>query len=312
VRIAPSTHRERNMVQFKREQIVYTIGGVEIGGRPGERPMVLVGSIFFSKHRIVTDPERGLFDEAKARELLEREAEMVSFTGNRRIIDPIGDSAQALIRYIDFVAKTTDAPILVDSPMQTARIEALKHFAGTAVMERLVYNSIAEDCTEDELETMRLSGIKSAVLLAFSTAAIKPKDRLAMLREKLIPAAQKAGIENILVDTGVLDVASVGWAAQAISVIKDETGYPTGCAPANALFQWEKMRRRGESSFQAAAASVFSFVRAHGADFIFYGPMRFAPWVYPACAAFDGLAAYGGRFTGIRAQTEDHPVRKIF
>jgi len=64
------------MHAFKREQKVCRIGGVEVGGQPGERPVVLVGSIFFAGHRIVRDPVRGLFDGERAAALLEREAEV--------------------------------------------------------------------------------------------------------------------------------------------------------------------------------------------------------------------------------------------
>ena len=300
------------MQRFSREQKVYSIGGIQIGGNPGERPTVLIGSIFFSKHKIVSDPLKGIFDKDKARALLEREADMAASTANPRIIDPIGDSANALINYIEFVAAHSDAPILVDSPQQKARLEALKHFAGSEIIPRLIYNSIGEDFTEDELYCIKESGVKSAVVLAFSTTAMKPKDRVKLLKEKLLPAAERAGIEHILVDPGILDIPSVSWAAQAIYMIKEELGYPAGCAPSNALFQWEKLRKQGASAFHAAAASVFALTQFEGADFLLYGPMRFAPWVYPACAAIDALMAYGGRFRGIRPVSREHPLYKIF
>ena len=300
------------MQKFSSEQKVYSIGGVQIGGHPGERPTVLIGSIFFSKHRIVSDPLKGIFDKEKARALLTREAEMSASTANPRFIDPIGDSSEALINYIEFVAEHSDAPILVDSPQQKARMEALRHFAGSEIMPRLIYNSIAEDFTEEELSCIKESGVKSAIILAFSTAALKPKDRVRLLKEKLLPAAERAGIEQILVDTGILDIPSVSWAAEAIAMIKEELGYPAGCAPSNALFQWEKLRTQGASTFQAAAASVFAMTQFEGADFLLYGPIRFSPWVYPACAAVDALIAYGGRFRGVRPAGREHPLYKIF
>jgi len=48
------------MQRFSREQKVYSIGGIQIGGHPGEKPTVLIGSIFFSKHQIVSDPLKGI------------------------------------------------------------------------------------------------------------------------------------------------------------------------------------------------------------------------------------------------------------
>jgi tetrahydromethanopterin S-methyltransferase subunit H len=49
-----------------------------------------------------------------------------------------------------------------------------------------------------------------------------------------------------------------------------------------------------------------------GADFLFYGSLRNAPWVYQAMATTDGLLAYGGRFTGVSISSEEHPLYKVF
>lgn len=300
------------MFKFNRTQHVYTIAGVDIGGQPGEFPTVLIGSIFYSKHKIVSDPLQGVFDEEKALAQLRDEEEVAAVTGGTRIIDPIGDSGKALIKYISFCATHTNAPILIDSPVPEARLEALRHFAGSAVMPRLIYNSIAEDFTDKELACIKECGIKTAIVLAFSTTAMRPKDRIKLLKQTLLPAAERAGVENILIDPGVLDIPSVSWAARTIYEVKEEFGFPAGCAPANALFMWEKVRLRGITAFQAAAVAVYSLTQFHGADFIFYGPMRFAPWIYPACATVDAMLAYGGRFSGVRPATNNHPLFKIF
>ena len=157
------------------EQKTWSIGGVEIGGPPGERPIVLISSIFFAGHRIVSDPLNGLFDKDKAKALLDRETEVSNDTGNPRFIDVIGDTPQALINYVEFVARNSSSPILVDSPMQSTRLAVIRHFAGSEVMPRLIYNAIAEDYTEEELDCLRNCNVKSAVILAFSTKAIRPE-----------------------------------------------------------------------------------------------------------------------------------------
>ena len=299
------------MLKFEREQRVCRIGDVEVGGQPGQRPTVLIGSIFYARHQIVRDVRHGLFDEQKADTLLESEAEVSAFTGNPRFIDPVGETGTALIRYIEYLARRTTAPILVDSPLQQARIEALRHFAATDVMPRLVYNSIAEDRTVEELIAIRESGIQSAIVLAFSMKAMKPAQRVKLLEDELIPAALSAGIENILIDTGVLDMASASWSALAIREVKERLGYPTGCAPANAICTWEKMKARGQSAYTAAMAATLAMMVSQGADFILYGPMRFAPWVYPAVAAANALVAYGGRLSGVRPAGSEHPLYRV-
>jgi tetrahydromethanopterin S-methyltransferase subunit H len=299
------------MYKVEREQVVCHIGDVEFGGQPGERPTVLIGSIFFARHQIVQDPRRGLFDEARAEALLNAEAEVSAFAGNPRMVDPVGDTSAALIRYIEFLAQRTTSPILVDSPVQQVRIETLRHFADSDVMPRLVYNSIAEDRTDEELAAIRESGIKSAIVLAFSMKAMRPVQRVKLLENELIPAARSAGIENILVDTGVLDIASAGWSALAVREVKAALGYPTGCAPANAICTWEKMKARGHTAYTSAMAVALAMMAFQGADFVFYGPMRFAPWVYPAMAAANALVAYSGRLSGVRPASDQHPLYRV-
>lgn len=300
------------MYKFSAEQKVYRIGNVEIGGQPGERPTVLIGSIFFGGHAIVRDRQRGLFDEAKARALLERESAAAEETGNPRIVDVVGDTGEALIRYLEFVAAHCDAPLLVDSPDPQARLEAVRYFCGSEVMPRLIYNSIDEHCTDEEAATLRECGVKSAVLLALSNRAVRPADRLTLLRDCLLPAAERAGIENILVDTGVLDVPSVGWAAQAVRLVKEELGYPAGCAPANAIYLWHKLRAKGTPAFEAASSVVVTLPQSLGANFVFYGPMRNAPWAYLAAAVMDAMIAHVGRLNKVRPVVESHPLFRIF
>jgi len=300
------------MFKFASEQFVVSIENTVIGGQPGQRPTALIGSIFFRGHKIVHDPQRGLFDADKARALLVQDSEAAAETGNPHIVDVIGDTGEALIRYIEFVARHTRAPILVDSASASARIEAIQHFAGSELVPRLIYNSIDEHYTEEELACIQECGLKSAVLLAFSTRYLKPQSRVQFLQEHLLGAAKKAGIENILVDTGVLDIPSVGWSTQAVRLVKDQLGYPSGCAPSNALYQWERMRSKGCPAFEAASAVTFTLPISFGADFIFYGPIRNAPWAYPACAAIDAMIAAAGRNVGVRPVSKEHPLYRIF
>ena len=116
----------------------------------------------------------------------------------------------------------------------------------------------------------------------------------------------------MMIDTGVTDVPSVGWTSLAINEVKKRLGYPAGCAPANAIYKWSNMKAKGTQAFQSASAALFSMPRMLGADFLFYGSIQNAPWVYPALATIDGLLAYNGRFTGISVRSKEHPLYKVF
>ena len=306
------------MFRFTADQFVYDINGTKIGGQPGEFPTVVIGSIFYRGHKITQDSEKGLFDQAAAKDLLDKEAELSAETGNPRIVDVLGDTEVALTKHVEFVLKNTTSPILLDSPSPEVRIETLKHFANDPeAMSRIIYNSLEESCTEHELEVMKECGVKTAVILAFSKKHLQPAKRVKLLigdekNEGLLTKAKRAGVEQFLIDPGVLDVASSSWTAMAIRDIKEQHGLPGGCASSNALYLWKKMRSKGSPYFEAAGASVFTFPLTHGADFILYGPMANAAWVYQAAATTDAMMSYCNKITGTKLGTMETPLMKIF
>lgn len=299
------------MFKFESPQQVFRIGDVEIGGHPGQRPTVMVGSIFFQKHRIVSDPRKGIFDAEKARALLDREAEVSKRTGNPRIIDVVGDTGEALIRYLEFVAASCDAPLLVDSSVPDARIAAVRHFKSSHVLPRLIYNAIDPHFSEEELACLKECGVKTAVVQAFSSRAVRPRDRIRLLEEELLPAARRGGVENFIVDVGVLDIPSVSWAAQTIREIKDRLGLACGCASANALYQCDFLREGGRPVFEAGSAAVLTLPQSFGADYVFYGPIRNARWAYAACGVMDAMLAYNSRNLGYRLACDTHPLHQV-
>lgn len=299
------------MLKFGAEQKVFHIGDVTIGGRLGEYPTVMIGSIFYQGHKIVSDPEKGVFDKAKAHDLLAREEEVSATTGNPRMIDVVADSTTALIKYIEFVATECDDPILVDSPLASVRMATVRHFAQTELVPRLVYNSIDEHNTPEELACIAEAGVKSAIVLAFSASVLRPKMRLRCLEERLFADAVTAGVENLLVDPGVLDVPSVSWAADICYRIKNVYGLPAGCAPANALWQWKSNRQLVSPVFEACGATVYGLPVSWGADFLLYGPMGVATWAYPAVAAIDAMLGYEASLEKIRVD-QSHPLYQLF
>jgi len=299
------------MLKYETEQQVVRIGNVELGGQPGQRPTVMIGSIFFRNHRIVSDPLKGIFDHDKARALLDREGEMCAKTGNPRIVDVVADTAEAAINYTEFVARCCDAPLLVDSSLPAARTAVLRHFKGSEIMPRLIYNSIDEHVGEEEADCLRECGITTAIVQPFSSRAIRPRDRLRLLEERLLPVTTRAGIQNIIIDVGVLDIPSVGWAAQTIREVKERYGFPAGCASTNAVYTCQFLKEAGSPSLEAGASAIFTLPQVLGASYVFYGPIRNAPWAYAACGIMDAMLAYNGRNLGYGLACDNHPLHKI-
>jgi len=303
---------------FEKEQKVFEISGVKVGGQPGEYPTVLIGTIFYDRHKIVSDPMKGIFDKKRAEELLNKQDEMSDNTGNPYIVDVVGNTAEALTKYIDFVASIIDGPFLVDSTLATARIEAIRHAADIGLTERAIYNSIESHVKDSEISALKEIGVKSAVVLAFNPRNPRPEGRTQILegypgQVGLLKAAEEAGVQNILVDTAVLDVPSIGFSAKAIELVKQEFGLPAGCAPSNATTTWEKIKKGlGPYAYNVCSAVSGAITIFWGANFILYGPIENAEAAFPAYATADLLMAYYvSRRHRIDPKTRDHPLFKI-
>ena len=96
-----------------------------------------------------------------------------------------------------------------------------------------------------------------------------------------------------MIDTVVLDVPSIGLAASAITLVKNKTGWPAGCAPANATYEWRKKRPElFEQGFKALNSTASAFIIAHSADFVLYGSTSGSQSVFRACAFQDAINVY--------------------
>ncbi|MDH5770917.1 MAG: hypothetical protein OEZ25_06490, partial [Candidatus Bathyarchaeota archaeon] len=112
------------------------------------------------------------------------------------------------------------------------------------------------------------------------------------LLDTMIPKAEAAGIKKILVDTVVMDIATLGLACKAIFAIKERFGYPAGCGAHNAISSWKALKKKKDKLLDSACSSVANAIPiAIGADFVLYGPVDDADYIFPAIGLLD--AAYG-------------------
>ena len=86
--------------KFKAEQKVFQIGKIKIGGQPGEYPRVMIGTIFYTGHKIIQDHKEGIFDKEKARELIKKQDELGEKCGIPVVLDVVGVSEKSMITFI--------------------------------------------------------------------------------------------------------------------------------------------------------------------------------------------------------------------
>ena len=300
------------MLNFDIEQKVVTIGNVKIGGQPGENPPVMIATVFYANHAALLDEKTGKIDKDLVEQELNEYSQIIDDTGMQGIIDVVGGYPEALIKQCEFVADAVDFPFLVDGLNDSSRIPAMEGLKEKGLLDRAILNSIDDSTSEENLDKLKDIGVKYAVLLTFGSRYIFPKQKLEFLRNELIPKAKRANIENFIVDTAVLDLASIGINAETVRLVKSELGFPVGYAPANAIYGWQYGKKAGDLARCGAITSQMAYCVNAGADFVLYGPIKFAKCVIPGVSLIAAVNSYYRKRILRKKISDLSPLNKIF
>jgi tetrahydromethanopterin S-methyltransferase subunit H len=300
------------MLNFEKEQTVVEIGPTRIGGQPGENPVVMIATVFYTNHAALLDEKTGKIDKKLVEQELNEYVEIIEETEMQGIVDVVGGYPDALLKECEFVADIVDYPFLVDGLNDSSRIPAMEGLKEVGLLDRAILNSIDESTTDESLSKLKEIGVKSAVLLTFGNKYIFPHQKIEFLKNELIPKAQKANIENIIVDTAVLDLPSIGINVETTRLVKSELGLPTGFAPANAIYGWKFVKKYGEKSRCGGIASLMAYCVDAGSDFVLFGPVKFAKCVIPAISLISGINSYYRKRILRKSISDRTPLKKIF
>jgi len=304
------------LLKFKTEQKVLEIGGFRVGGQPGELPTALIGNVFYKGMPEVADHREGAFKKKSVLKWIRRAEELSERTGVPHFLDIMAMHPEAMRKYVRFVSELSESVFLIDGETRVAGLETVRELG---LQNRTIYNAIFPQISKEEIEAISESGVTAAIVIAYNEMDLSPEGRLSALKGfdqqvGLLEIADEAGVEKVLVDTMVFDIPSIAYAAEAIKLVKGELGYPAGCSPANATYDWRRSQDRLlKKGFAAYNASAHTIAQLNGADFLIYGPIKQAKNMIPACAMNDAvLAYYGQRRLGIKPLVSEHPLYKIF
>lgn len=313
------------MKPFTKPQPPVKIGDVTLGGQPGEYPTCLIGSMFYKGHKVIKDHAAATFDVEEATKQLRGMEVIARETGTSMIVDVVGESADALVKYCQFVADATGSkqtPFLMDGLTDEIRVPAMKVLVEAGLRDRLVYNSIEPKVKDETIEAINACGIRHAVLLSFDSTMLLPSQKLKLLqgwddkagmKEGLLAKAKRAGVENCIIDVAVLDMPSIGIAARTILEAREATGLPAGCAPSNAIFECGGTKKFGEDARITSLVASSTFLASSGASFVLFGPIKNARPVTLAVANVDAFHAYAGRrIDKVKPASDTHPLFKLF
>ncbi len=271
------------MFYYKTQQKVFEIGGIKVGGNAFENPPVLIGTIFYHGHKIVVDGKQGVFDKAKAEELIKVVEDLSQKTRMPAMIDVVAETPNAMVKYLEFVSNATKMPILIDSPDLNIMKTGFQYAKDAGFIDRVIYNSLTAKSKDDEYKVLQDYGVKAAIALLYTDRIIDVDSRIKNL-EVILSKAFAYGIEKLLVDTFVIDIPSLSAAMRTMIEIKSRFGLPVGSGAHNAVSTQRKAfkERFGSDGYKACelAASISTLVVA--ADFLLYGPIEAAKEIFPA------------------------------
>ena len=303
------------MFRFEKEQKIINAGGIKLGGQPGELPTALTATIFYIGHKIVTDKKQGIFDKARAEALINRMDELSDMTTNPFILDVVGTSVPAFQNYITFISEVTEAPIQIDAISPRLRIESIKWAKEVGLSDRLINNSIYRGVKEKELQNLKDCGVKASIILCDNPTDDTVQGKLDVL-PGILELSDQAGIEGALIDTAMPAWGvGVGAGLRSIYVIKEKYGdrgaVGTGIGNVSDTLGWVKgnFSKDVKKATDAAQNAILPMI---GADWIMFGPIEFAEFVFPTIAVIDTYILTATAELGTRpAEEGQHPLFKL-
>ena len=124
------------MLSFETEQKVAQIDEVRIGGQPGENPIAMVGTVFYTKHAALLNEKTGEIDKPLVEKEINEFTEIIEDTKMQGIIDVVGAYPDALLKECEFVADIVDYPFLVDGLNDSSRIPAMEGLKEVGLIDR--------------------------------------------------------------------------------------------------------------------------------------------------------------------------------
>src|SRR5271157_964492 len=299
--------------KFNTKQNIYSIGKAKVGGQPGELPTFLIGSIFWLGQKMVQDANKGIFDAKAAEDIINTMQTQSDITGVQFALDIVGTTDLAFEKYIDFVAKHSDAPLMLDAMSPKTRMTAATIAKKMGLSDRCLYNSVYKGVTDAELANLKESGVKMSIVLADNPKDNTLEGKMAVIQEALA-LAEKGGITKPLIDTSIPAFApDMGTAVRTIPIMKEKYGYPVGLGSGNVVTTMGWVKANIAKEFRKGCVTATnSIIQTAGANYLMFGPAEQAEWVFPAVAVTDIYIASAAADLGTRPLEDTHPIYKAF
>jgi tetrahydromethanopterin S-methyltransferase subunit H len=262
---------------------------------------------------MVADANQGIFDAKQAETIINNMEVLSDVTGVPFVLDIVGTTAPAFEKYLDFVAKHTEAPFLLDAMSPRTRMQSAEIVKNTGLSDRCIYNSFYKGVSKTEAEKVKECGITASIVLADNPKDNSLEGKMQVLEETLALAAE-GGITKPLIDTAIPAFEpEMGTAVRAIPKIKEKYGHPTGLGTGNVVTTMGWVKAHVPKEFRLGTRTATNAImQTVGANWLMFGPAEQSDYVFPAVAIVDAYVASAMGDLDIRPLHEQHPIYKIF
>jgi len=288
------------------------IGKATIGGPLGSHTGLLVGSIFYDKHSLVTDAFAGTFDADKAAKLVDRVNGLSERYGVQMAFDVIAASPEAMEKFIEFVAPRTTLPFMINASEADVHIAGLQCADRLGLLDRVIFASLNEDTEPQILEALGRHKPACVMILANDVGNPTPDGSCEMIERVFRPMLDEIGVATPLVDLGAMDPPSVGISMRGITAVRQRFGYPAGCAFSNCFPQWTGLRELGKEWVNLSLATALVTCRAAGGDFLHYGIIEKAAMAAHVAGSAEVFYGFAAQELDGHQLPEGHALLKMF
>ncbi|MFW9794662.1 MAG: hypothetical protein ACFFEE_10195, partial [Candidatus Thorarchaeota archaeon] len=233
--------------------------------------------------------DKGEIDRNTTENLLNMLSDLTERTGLGTMLDVVATTTEAMENYLQYLVDVTEFPLLIDGSESLEVNSAGIRFAKEAgFLDRVIINSLTPETKDELFNVIQETGLTSALLLTFTSASMLSSAKRVEEADSLIKRAQASGISNIMIDTGVMDLPTLGIACKTQHILKSKYGYPVGSGAHNAISTWTGLVPKfGIKAKKPAIVGSSLMPVSLGADFVLIGPAKHAPLVYPSVAIID-------------------------
>ncbi len=288
------------------------IGANSVGGPFGAQSGLIVGSIFYDNHSLVTDVMAGDIRQDRATHRIEQVTALACRYGVQLGLDVIAASSMAMQKYLPFVSSRTTLPLLINATEAEVRIAGLEAASKLGILERCIFASLNEDTEDEEIEALGQHRPAAVMVLASDITDPTPEGTCQMLESTFQPMLREINVETPIVDVGTMDAPSIGLNLRQIAAVREHFGYPAGCAFSNCFSQWPALTRLGLRWVDLSLAAALVACRGAGADFLHFGIIEKATMAAHVTATTEIFHGFAAKELDGQDLPREHALWKMF